>query len=103
MLARVSVGQRRGAHTRPPAVSQLMASLQCVVLTPGAVIRSVWELQHSSYLVTVPAMTSRCAGNVPMLGLLIALASSCLFALCNVIVQQVSGRDTIVILSHEFC
>ena len=80
-----------------------MASLQCVVLTPGAVIRSVWELQHSSYLVTVPAMTSRCAGNVPMLGLLIALASSCLFALCNVIVQQVSGRDTIVILSHEFC
>ena len=103
MLARVSVGQRRGEHTRPPAVSQLLASLQCVVLTPGAVIRSVWELQHSSYLATVPvpAMTSRCTGNVPMLGLLIALASSCLFALCNVIVQQVSGRDTIVILFHE--
>ena len=35
---------------------------------------------------------------MPMLGLLIALASSCLFALCNVIVQQVSGRDTIIVL-----
>ena len=32
MLAWVSVGQRRGAHTRPPAVSQLMASLQCVYI-----------------------------------------------------------------------
>ena len=103
MLAWVSVGQRRGARstheTSGTSGSQSAdgQSAVCLVFTSGAVIRSVWEQQHCSYLVTVPAMASRCAGNVPMLGLLIALASSCLFSLCNVIVQQVSGRDTIVL------